>query len=551
VNVSTERLPTGSMPARLTHLLIAVSAINALYLREFNSLYGAFSAKGSYFRWQSFSVLLAASYYGSLLAMIAIAYLAIEILVRRGWLSKEGTFRLGGAFIVIGLSMTVPSLIVHISPDVYLVRERSAPILIAAVAVLIYIAFCRLAPRVSASVGKAIVRLATPLFLLQLMSLGWQYAHAPTRAALADNPTLKPIAQDASKLHTVWMVFDELDYELSLDMRPTSVEMPEFDRLRSESLSASDAHSPAAKTMVAFPSLLTGEDIKSATPKGTDDLYLDLDSTKGKERVLWKTQPTVFSYARDHGLNGAIVGWYHPYCRIFTSTLADCFWKPDVDALPSLRHELILPQTGFLPVLPGWWGMSEKKQSKFVAAEEQLEYKDMFNHALKTVARPDLNLILLHWLIPHPPGIYDRNQNALYDFDALHTPASDYFDNLELVDFVLGQIRRKLESAGLWDDTTLIVTGDHPLRPSVWSEMPIWTHEEAQLCAKRKDPRVPLLIKLPRQHTAAAYDAPLNTVLIHDLLIRWMQGKDANLESVRAFFDQNRLRFPVLRTPAP
>jgi hypothetical protein len=39
--------------------------------------------------------------------------------------------------------------------------------------------------------------------------------------------------------------------------------------------------------------------------------------------------------------------------------------------------------------------------------------------------------------------------------------------------------------------------------------------------------------------------------LIHNLLIRWMQGTDPTFEGVRAFFDQNRLRFPVLRTTEP
>jgi membrane-anchored protein YejM (alkaline phosphatase superfamily) len=122
---------------------------------------------------------------------------------------------------------------------------------------------------------------------------------------------------------------------------------------------------------------------------------------------------------------------------------------------------------------------------------------------------------------------------------------------LELVDFVLGQIRRKLEKAGFWDDTILIVTGDHPLRTSIWSNRSIWTDEEAHLCAKRKNPRVPLLIKLPHQRGSATYKAPLNTVLIHDLLIRWMRGTDPTFEGVRAFLDQNRLRFPVPRTAAP
>jgi arylsulfatase A-like enzyme len=53
---------------------------------------------------------------------------------------------------------------------------------------------------------------------------------------------------------------------------------------------------------------------------------------------------------------------------------------------------------------------------------------------------------------------HDRHQDTL-----AVRQGSNYFDNLELVDITLGRIRRALEAGGLWDDTTLIVTGDHPL----------------------------------------------------------------------------------------
>jgi hypothetical protein len=546
LEASSTRFAFGRMPRSLFHLLIAVSAMNVVYLREFHSVYRALSPTASYFRTQPFCSLLAASYYASLLAMIALGFLIIEIMVRRGWVSEQGIFRLAGASIVFGLGTTIPSLIVRMLPvDIPFVHESSAALMMGGIAALAFLASGALAPSISARIGKTLVQLAMPLFFIQLLSLGWQYAHSPSSGELANGPTLAARTQPNPSVHIVWMVFDELDYELSLDLRPRSVEMPEFDRLRAESLSASDAHSPASVTMVAFPSLLMGRGIKSAVPQGPDDLRLNLDSSEGKQRLLWKAQPTVFSFARDHGLNGAIVGWYHPYCRVLNSSLADCFWAPYVDALPSLRHEFILRQTGLMPVIPGWWGTSEEKQSSFIAGEQQLEYKEMLDHALTMVAKRDLNLILLHWLIPHPPGIYDRNLNAL------HTSGSNYFDNLELVDVVLGQIRRKLENVRLWDDTILIITGDHPLRTSFWSHRPIWTDEEAQLCAKRKNPRVPLLIKLPHQHGSRTYAASLNTVLIHNLLIRWMQGTDPTFEGVRAFFDQNRLRFPVLRTTEP
>ncbi len=118
------------------------------------------------------------------------------------------------------------------------------------------------------------------------------------------------------------------------------------------------------------------------------------------------------------------------------------------------------------------------------------------------------------------------------------------------MDKTIGQLRQKLQTSGLWDDTALIITGDHPLRENLWKDRPTWTQEEAELCAKRKDPRVPLLIKLPHQRGPAAYGAPVNTVLIYDLLIHWMQGNDQTVEKVRAFLDHNRTRFPIPRETA-
>jgi Sulfatase len=519
--------------------------MNALYLREFHSVYSALSPTANYFRSQPFYLLLAGSYYASLLTMIVFGFLLIEILVRFRWLSDESVFRFAGAFVIFGLSTAIPSLIVRISPvDIPLVRQGSAPFVIAASIALAYLASAALAPRMFASIGKTLVQLAMPLFFIQLISLGWQYAHSPSTAQLANGPMLGTHTQTTPRSHIVWIVFDELDYELSIDLRPKSVEMPEFDRLRRESLSASDAHSPAGTTTAAFPSFFMGTRIKTAEPSGPDGLYLDLAATAVKEQLPWRTQSTVFSYARDHGLNAAIVGWHHPYCRVFNSSLADCFWTPNVDALNSLRLEFVIRQTGLLPVLPGWFGMSERKQYELVAKEHELEYKQMIDYAIKVVANRDLSLVMLHWLTPHPPGIYDRNRNA---FDT----GANYFGNLELVDSTLAQMRQRLEKTGLWEDTTLIVTGDHPLRTSIWANRAAWSAEEAQLSAKRKNPRVPFIIKLPHQHDPVTYSAPLNTVLTYDLLIRWMQGTDPTLEGLKAFLDQNRLRFPVVRTTMP
>jgi hypothetical protein len=65
------------------------------------------------------------------------------------------------------------------------------------------------------------------------------------------------------------------------------------------------------------------------------------------------------------------------------------------------------------------------------------------------------------------------------------------------------------------------------------------------LCAARKDPRVPLLIKLPGQRSGATYTPAIDAVLIHDVISAWMDGRGTTVDEVRALFDQRRGRFPV------
>src|SRR5437764_10981644 len=105
-------------------------------------------------------------------------------------------FRLAGGFIIFGVSTAIPSLIVRISPvDMPLMPAGSAPVPAVAIAGVVYLASSALAPATFASIGKMLVHLAMPLFFIQLISLGWRYAHSPSTAQLADGPMLKSVAQ--------------------------------------------------------------------------------------------------------------------------------------------------------------------------------------------------------------------------------------------------------------------------------------------------------------------------------------------------------------------
>jgi arylsulfatase A-like enzyme len=390
--------------------------------------------------------------------------------------------------------------------------------------------------RALSGLARPIVAAAGALFFIQATSCAWAYSRLPSNARLNNGPTLSEVPGVESKPHILWIIFDELDYELATDLRPASVRMPNFDRLREESLWASAAHSPANWTSIALPALVSGKRLSWVRPEGPSELYI---WDAAKKPVLWQNQPTIFSYARQKGLNSAVVGWYHPYCRIFHSDLAGCFWAPSADATDTIREQFVFGQH-VRPIWPANRGVSPAGEYEIVAREHEKEYRDTLRHARSILTDKKMNLIVLHWPVPHPPAIYDRNLDRI-----VTRPGLNYLDNLELVDFTLGEIRHTLEREGMWDKFVIVVTGDHPLRPNVWENRPTWTPEEATLTARRKQPRVPLLIKLPQVNRPSVYDSPVDTVLIHDLTKRWIEGQDLTPDAVTAFLNENRGRFPV------
>jgi hypothetical protein len=44
--------------------------------------------------------------------------------------------------------------------------------------------------------------------------------------------------------------------------------------------------------------------------------------------AAWNEQPSIFTSARESGVNTAFVGWFHPYSRVLARSLNHCFWYP-------------------------------------------------------------------------------------------------------------------------------------------------------------------------------------------------------------------------------
>jgi hypothetical protein len=144
------------------------------------------------------------------------------------------------------------------------------------------------------------------------------------------------------------------------------------------------------------------------------------------------------------------------------------------------------------------------------------------------------DFVYIHWPIPHPPGVRRAG-------NAADTP--DYLDNLALADDTLGNVRRILEAAGLWDDSIVVVSSDHHYRISIWK--PERSGRVFAATGGQEHRRIPLLIKMPRQTRGVEYTHPFNALLIHDLFLELAAKRIETPDQISTWLDRNRQRFSV------
>lgn len=394
-------------------------------------------------------------------------------------------------------------------------------VVVAVVVVLLLVRRHRSLVRVAVS----LLLVFSPFVLITFSRAIWVGLHHSSHVPPAETSFMpEPPCQGRAASRVLWFVFDDMDYRLAISERPPSLHLPELDRLRGEVLSASHAYPPAPYTGRSMPALITGRRVSKATPARWDELMVLFEGTR--EAVGWSSQPNIFSQAREKGFRTGVIGWYHPYCRIFGASLTACYWKPFKAAespVPVVKSMLefvrqAIPPRARLDLLervgikdPDWDGQYH------IAT-----YISMLEEAKKVISDSSLDLVLVHWPIPHPPFIYDRERR---DFTLSAHPRAGYLDNLALVDRTLGELRRTLEEAGLWNGTTLLLTSDHPWRDS-------------KLLDGKRDARVPFVLKLSGHKEAVTYRHPFDMVLTKNLLLSLLAGELASPESVVQWLDQ-------------
>ena len=331
----------------------------------------------------------------------------------------------------------------------------------------------------------------------------------------------------ANPARSAWIIFDMLDYDLLFDHRAPDVPVPEFERLRRESLFARNAASPALFTKEAIPAMTTGKLVTDALPISADDLLLTIEGSP--QKLHWKFLPTIFSEARDFGMSVGMVGWYHPYCRLFNAMLSSCEWTPIPEKLKDrditawgieramaevITEDLVGPGPN---IVQSVLKKEERGRGKYIDS-----YQHLLGAAKKALTNPALDLVVVHLSVPHTPPIFDRYSQRF------STEKGDYLDNLVLADRTLGILRHDMENAGLWESTNILVTADHGFRstgPSDWNHRPTPLH-------------VPFFLKMNGFQEHIEDDHPFNTIVVHDLLLALLKREVVTPGEARELLDQ-------------
>jgi hypothetical protein len=369
-----------------------------------------------------------------------------------------------------------------------------------------------------ARAGAVLVVILSPLALLTLMKivlLLFGLIHIKQADYMPVLPPPAPVREGQPRV--VWIIFDCTDYRVAFEDRPDGVQLPEFDRLRGESLFCVNACSPHGGTMSSMPALISGQRLSKVAIANSSDLNVRVADTGAD--TTWQKMPSVFAEARTLGANTALVGWYHPYDRVLGKGLNYCAWYPFPMFEPARARTVAAAMRREIGCIPWSWHL----RRIFISV-----CQDSLRESLSLVTNNVYGLTLLHLPPPHTPGIYLPEKNK---FTFWGMPRNiGYLRNLALADKELGQMRQAMETSGQWDKTWLIISADHSYGGALFGQY---------------DMRVPFIVKPPGASEPITYSPKINTVLTHDLILAILRGEITSRRELVPWLDEHGKPLPA------
>lgn len=492
----------------LRRVVVGASAANLAYLMVWDTLLQA-RAPDAFYLFMTRTDFLAATLS---IALCGIACGAVGWIVDRTkqrWVSFIADL---GAFIAALIILNVLRQYLRLTPNAAgqwvsaLGRTGSAALALAVAITLVVTALVwrRRAVQALFLAGLAL----SPFLVITFGRAAWICTHVDIDRRFAPRSPAAPVV-DALRpgRRVVLIVFDELDYRLAFAERPAGLALPAFDALLRESVVANHAEPPAGNTNEAIPSYLIGRRVQRTISSSAREGRLVIKGTH--DSLSTDSVTTLFRRARSLGANSGMIGWNLPFCRTgLGDGLVRCEWWPS---------GLLLGRAESLgrTMLHQWISISPVNSR----AIHWIRHDEMMAGALALVADPSLDLVVLHLAVPHYPWIYNAVGGR---YTVMEFGARGYLGNLALADADLGALRTALESSGLNEETSLVVTSDHPWR-------------ESRTFDGRSDPRVPLIVHLSKARGGSTVLGPFNTVVTGDLCLALLAGSLNSADSVPAW----------------
>lgn len=326
----------------------------------------------------------------------------------------------------------------------------------------------------------------------------------------------KPVAPADAHPRVVWVLFDEMSWRQMFADRFPGLDLPNFDRLRAESVVFSNVQPDGFFTENVIPSLLLGKPILDTRASSAGWLFYRTQAHAPWTR--FDPAATLFAEAQREGWTTGVAGTYNPYCRLLADQLDSC-WMHLNDFPDHLSRDNSTLENVTAPLRAQWARLRRRPLATPTLAEVLAE---LVHEGTGMAADSTIDFSFLHVPLPHPPGFYDRRSGRI-------GPGGSYIDNLALSDRILGQVMEGVERSGAAARTTVIVSSDHSWRTFLWRNANGWTRED-ELASDHGvfDPRPMLIVRFPMGTAGDEIARPVPLLAMHDLLERILAGKIAN-----------------------
>ncbi len=204
----------------------------------------------------------------------------------------------------------------------------------------VYIAVCILIPVVagpaffywSRKAWTAVETAALVLFPFAALCIGrtcWQATFPPHITAKV-KASLPADRERSPKPLILWLMFDEMDQSAAFHHSLGDIELPNLSALRATAVHAERACEASDGTAKAIPSYTLGRNVVSVRWDSANDLLLGFEGSE--TLVPWTRERTLFHDASAAGRRTAILGYFHPYCRLFGDLTSACEVYPFPEA---------------------------------------------------------------------------------------------------------------------------------------------------------------------------------------------------------------------------